>query len=95
MDPAAPADPLAPYADDILAHMNGDHPEAVRLYVKAFAGAASDDARMVSIDARGFDVECAAGRFRIDFERPVTTPDEARVALVALVRRARATVSNT
>lgn len=76
MDPTAPADPLAPHAADILAHMNDDHAAAVRLYVLAFKGVAADDARMVAIDARGFDVECAAGRFRFDFDRPVTTPDE-------------------
>lgn len=94
MQPTDPADPLAPHAADILAHMNDDHAAAVRLYVLAFKGVAADDARMVAIDARGFDVESAAGRFHFDFERPVTTPDEARVALVTLVREARAKVAS-
>jgi putative heme iron utilization protein len=86
-DPAQ--DPLAPDAEGICAHMNQDHADALRTFC-AWRGAGSEAARMVGVDALGFDVESAGGRLRFAFPREITTPDEVRQAVIALLRQARA-----
>ena len=89
LDPAQ--DPLAPHAAGICQHMNQDHAEALLLMCQRLRGLPGLEARMVGVDAWGFDVEQGAHeRVRFDFERPVSTTDEVRRAMVALVRAARA-----
>ncbi|MBK8253113.1 MAG: DUF2470 domain-containing protein [Polyangiaceae bacterium] len=91
---AAQADPLAPSAASIIEHMNGDHPDALLAYARAFAGVADPSrALMVSIDRYGFEL-CIVSpegdtRSRISFREDITSPDAARRALVALVKEAR------
>src|SRR5262245_29002866 len=92
---AAQADPIAPGARDILAHMNGDHADAVLAYARGLAGVAdAQGATMTAVDRYGFDLVVAtpAGErsARVPFAAPVTTPDEVRRAMVALVKTARA-----
>ncbi|MEZ4300752.1 MAG: DUF2470 domain-containing protein [Polyangiaceae bacterium] len=91
---AAEADPLAASADGILEHMNDDHPDAVLAYARALAGI--DDvsrALMVDIDRYGFDLLALTPegdrRTRIPFDTDVTSSEEARQALIALVKTAR------
>jgi heme iron utilization protein len=91
---AARSDPLAPHAAAIVGHMNADHPEALALLCRAFSRATeAESAVMTGIDRYGFElsVATAAGRrpVRLAFEAPVTTPGEARQALVAMVSAAR------
>lgn len=91
---AAAADPLAPHAPGILAHMNADHGDALRLYCRAFAGVEAERATMTAIDRLGLRLraETADGprTLRIAFPRPAETPGEARAVLVEMVRDARA-----
>lgn len=91
---AAAPDPLAPHAAGILAHMNADHADALRLYCQAFAGVAAERAAMTAVDRLGLRVRAETGdgprRLRIAFPRPATTPAEARAVLVEMVRAARA-----
>ena len=90
---AAAPDPLAPHAAGILAHMNADHADALRLYCQAFAGVAAEAATMTAVDRLGLRLRArtAAGEqlLRIDFPRPAHTPAEARAVLVEMVRTAR------
>ena len=91
---AAEADPLAPYAAGAIAHMNADHAEAMVLYCKAFSKATEvTSATMSGVDRYGFDMSAktpAGPRpVRVAFERPVTTPDELRAAMVAMAKDAR------
>ena len=65
----------------ILDHMNQDHEDALKHY------AGGTEARMIGIDAEGFDVLTASGKRRITFDNPVHTVEEARQALVAMARR--------
>ncbi|MEO1083469.1 MAG: DUF2470 domain-containing protein [Acidobacteriota bacterium] len=90
----AEPDPLAPHADGIIEHMNADHADAMALLCRTFSKAT--EARTVTmggIDRYGFDmsVETAEGPrpVRLAFDEPITTPDGARGALVALVQAAR------
>ncbi len=82
-------DPLRASAEGIISHMNADHAEALATYCEAFYGVKPQAARMVGIDRFGFDVEAEARRFRFDFPVPIG-PDEARGAIVALLKTARA-----
>lgn len=75
---------------DIVTHMNSDHADALELYATELAQCAPGAWRMCGIDPGGFDLLHRSSAVRIDFARPVRTPTEARVALVALVKQARA-----
>lgn len=91
---AAP-DPLASAAAGILTHMNDDHADAMVAYATKLAKL--DDATaatMTSVDRYGFELAATtpAGprTARLAFDEPVTSTDEVRRAMVALVKRARA-----
>ena len=90
----AEPDPLADSAESILAHMNQDHADAVVLYCRGLAGVDTQTATMTNIDRLGFQIRAEApGRpqhLRLGFPRQVRTADEARVALIELLRDARA-----
>jgi heme iron utilization protein len=92
---AAEPDPLAPSAPGIVAHMNADHAEALVLYCRAYSKAVDvDAASMTAVDRYGFEMSASTGAgprpVRVAFPSPVSTPDEARHALIALLRDARA-----
>jgi putative heme iron utilization protein len=91
---AAEPDPLDPHVAGIVSHMNEDHADALRAYVRAFSTAGErEDVVMTGIDRYGFEMSVAMeeGRrpVRVAFDAPISTPKEAREALVALVKRAR------
>jgi putative heme iron utilization protein len=90
---AAP-DPLADVAAGIVAHMNDDHADALVLCCRHFGGVAAEAATMTSIDRMGFRVRARVGErltgLRINFANDVRTRDEARTAIVAMVKTARA-----
>ena len=87
VDPAR--DPLRAHREGICRHMNDDHAAALSLYCRRDRGLSGEGAKMVGIDSFGFDVEQGAGeeRVRFDFAEPLSTPDQVRRALVALVAR--------
>lgn len=92
---AADPDPLAPSAAAIIEHMNADHADANLAYAHAFTTATdATAARMTAVDRYGFDlmVDTPAGSkpARIAFEEPVTTPEQVRKSVVALLKEARA-----
>ncbi|HKP57498.1 MAG TPA: DUF2470 domain-containing protein [Polyangiales bacterium] len=92
---AATADPLAPSAERILSHMNEDHADALRKYARAFTrGHDAERATMTAIDRHGFEMTVTTpggiGPARIAFESPLTSAEDARAKLVALVRAAEA-----
>ena len=96
---SAEPDPLGPSAVDIMAHMEADHAEAMVLYCHAFSKATDVSAvTMTAIDRYGFEmsVDTADGRrpIRVAFAKPVSTPEEARAALITMVKDARIKLSN-
>lgn len=91
---AVTPDPLAAAEEEIIAHMNADHADALPLYAAMASGRAAfspagADWRMVGIDCEGFDLLAGAQRLRLTFDTPVGNADEARKALVAMLHRAR------
>jgi putative heme iron utilization protein len=91
---AAEPDPLGPSAAAAIAHMNADHADALMLYCKAFSRADEiTSATMTGLDRYGFEMSAMTAQgprpVRLAFARPVSTPEEARAALVAMVKDAR------
>jgi putative heme iron utilization protein len=94
----AEPDPLASSVASTVAHMNADHADALVLYCKAFSRAtAVDFATMTGIDRYGFDMSARTAEgprtVRVAFAHPVSTPEEARAALITMVKDARARLS--
>ena len=93
---AAEPDPLRPFAEGVVAHMNDDHADALVTVCRVFGEhPGTESARMTGVDRYGFDIaardaEGARVGVRIGFDEPVATPDEVRRAMIALLRRARA-----
>jgi putative heme iron utilization protein len=90
----AEADPLAPHAAGAIAHMNADHADAMVLYCKAFSKATdTTSATMTGVDRYGFEMSAKTTEgprpVRVAFARPVTTAEELRATLVAMVKEAR------
>lgn len=91
---AAEPDPLASAAAGIISHMNDDHAEALVLYCRAFSKATDvTAATMTGVDRYGFEMSAATADgprpVRVAFATPVTTAEEVRAALVAMVKDAR------
>ena len=91
---SARSDPLADAASDIVEHMNHDHGDALILYARALAGVPAEEATMVGVDRLGFKLRLRAGErvssVRLAFPREVTTPSDARAALIEMLGAARA-----
>lgn len=85
-----PAPELTAAETDIVSHMNADHADAVALYATELAKCAPGHWRMCGIDPGGFDLLHCSNAVRIEFPSLVRTPNEARMALIALVKQARA-----
>lgn len=78
----------------MVAHMNADHVDAMRDYLKPLAGAdvaAALTPQLAGVDADGIHLATPHRVWRIEFPQPVTTGQEVRAALVALARTARVT----
>jgi hypothetical protein len=89
-------DPLADAAAAIIEHMNRDHPDALIAYARHFAREAADEATMVAVDRLGFKLRLRQGErlssVRIAFPREVTSAEQSRETLIAMLRATRARV---
>ena len=81
---------LAAAEADVVAHMNKDHADAVQLYATRLLGRSGDGWTMTGCDPEGCDLARGAETARLDFDKPVSDAEGARVELVRLVKRARA-----
>jgi putative heme iron utilization protein len=75
---------------DIVAHMNGDHADALELYATVLGDAPPGAWRMTGIDPEGFDIVRDGEAARITFAARVASPAEARQELIRLASEARA-----
>lgn len=83
------AEALLAAEEGIVAHMNEDHADAIALYATRLLGAPAGDWRMTGCDPDGCDLVHEDRALRLDFPSRVTTPQEIRDCLVALVKKAR------
>jgi hypothetical protein len=73
-----------------VAHMNGDHAAAVRLYATKLLGGDDGPWRLTGIDPDGLDLAWADATLRLTFPQPVLTAEQLRNAVVELAAKARA-----
>jgi putative heme iron utilization protein len=94
-----PADLLTPVNDaadlvaaepDIVAHMNGEHADAVRLYATRLLGAADGAWRCVGCDPEGLELQLDRTALRLPFPQRVKSPGVLRQVLKQMTERARA-----
>jgi putative heme iron utilization protein len=94
-----PADVLTEIADAaellasepaILAHMNGDHAEACRLYATKLLGAPDGEWRCVGCDPEGLELQLGRTALRLAFPERVRAPGVLRQVLKQLAEEARA-----
>lgn len=99
---AAEPDPLAEAEAGIVAHMNADHADSLRTMVDAFLSVEGEvtEVTMLACDRYGFEVrltlaaaaddgEAGLAFGRLGFPEPLTSAEQARGAMVELVRAAR------
>jgi putative heme iron utilization protein len=93
----AEPDPLAASAAGVIAHMNADHADAMVDYCRAFSKATDvASATMTNIDRYGFEMSAVTPDgprpVRLAFLHVATTPEQARDALIRLLKEARASL---
>ena len=86
-------DPLSSVADEIMAHMNADHADAMILLARTHAGIQANEATMTAVDRLGFHLRLKTAEgmkgTRINYPGEVKNSQETRKALVEMVRRAK------
>lgn len=91
-----PGGPVSRGAERAIAHLNGDHAEALLEMARALGGQPeASAARCVDADRTGLDlvVKTPAGGevpARVEYEEPISEPAALRKATVKLAHRARA-----
>jgi putative heme iron utilization protein len=75
---------------DILAHMNGDHAEACRLYATKLLGAPDGEWRCVGCDPEGLELQQGRTALRLAFPQRVRAPGVLRQVLQQMAEQARA-----
>jgi putative heme iron utilization protein len=75
---------------EILAHMNGDHADAVRLYATKLLGAHDGQWRCVGCDPEGLELQLDRTALRLPFPQRVRAPGVLRQVLKQMAEQARA-----
>jgi heme iron utilization protein len=84
------ADDLVAAEPEVIAHMNADHAEAVRLYAAKLLGAPDGAWRCVGCDPEGLELQLGRVALRLRFPTRVTSAGELRQVLKRLAEAARA-----
>lgn len=92
-DPAAVA-ALAAAEDDILAHVNADHADAVAAMAEGLLGQAPGPWRLVAVDTDGCTLAAADGVARHAWPAPVADADGVRAGLIRAAREGRKMLNN-
>lgn len=87
--PPATAEAFAAAEEDILAHMNDHHGEALVVMANRLLGAPGSGWRMVAVDPDGCDLANGERVERLAFDLPLSSIDEVRSTLAALAKRGR------
>lgn len=74
---------------DIVAHMNADHADALRLYATRLLGAADGDWFCAGCDPEGLELQLGRVALRLPFSQRVTSPGALRQILKQLADQAR------
>jgi putative heme iron utilization protein len=88
VDPVG-AETLLAAEPEVVAHMNADHAEAVRLYATRLLGAPDGEWRCVGCDPEGLEIQNGRVALRLPFSRRISEPRSLRQILRELAERAR------
>jgi heme iron utilization protein len=75
---------------DIIAHMNGDHADACRVYATKLLGAPDGEWRCVGCDPEGLELQQGRTALRLAFPQRVRAPGVLRQVLKQMAEEARA-----
>ncbi|KAK9816630.1 hypothetical protein WJX72_003062 [[Myrmecia] bisecta] len=85
---SASPDPVAAFSAPVAGHMNSDHAESIVAMVKAFGGLTVDEAKILSLDRLGMQMQVKRSgeviKCRLPFVRPVTTRKEIKDVIVEM-----------
>ena len=84
------AEALIDIEAEAIAHMNADHPDALRLYATRLLGAPDGGWRCVGCDPEGIELQLGRTALRLDFPQRITGPGPLRQTLKQLADEARA-----
>lgn len=84
------AEDLLEAEEDAVAHMNGDHLDALNLYATKLLGAETNEWRCTGFDPDGLDLQAHTKVLRLNFPRRIVTPGALRQVLKELAEQARA-----
>ena len=90
LTPVDDAAELVAAEPEILAHMNGDHADACRLYATRLLGARDGEWRCVGVDPEGLELQQGRTALRLPFPQRVRAPDALRQMLKQMAEQARA-----
>ncbi len=76
---------------EVIAHMNADHAEAIRIYATRLLGAPDGEWRCAGCDPEGLDLQNGRAALRLNFPQRINGPGMLRQVLRQLADRARAT----
>src|SRR6185437_3601468 len=68
----AGAETLIDIEAEAIAHMNADHPDALRLYATKLLGAREGDWRCVGCDPEGIELQLGRAALRLNFPQRIT-----------------------
>jgi len=74
---------------DIVAHMNADHPDALRACCRESLGREVRETQVLGVDCDGFDARADGVRLRLDFPEMAPDAESVRRTLVKMTREAR------
>ena len=80
---------IAASEEHILAHMNSDHHEVLRLYGTKLLGHRGKHWHMIALDPEGIDLRCGDSLHRLEFDSIKQNAHDCRKALVSLAAKAR------
>jgi putative heme iron utilization protein len=86
----AEADAIVVAEAGVIAHMNADHADAVRLYATKLLGEADGEWRCAGCDPEGLDLQNGRRARRLEFPQRIESPGRLREVLRELAERARA-----
>lgn len=90
----AKPDPVAAFSGPVCGHMNADHGESTIAMIKHYVGITVSEARMLSLDRLGVNVECkredSTFKVRLPFEEPAEDRKSIKDRIVTMTRTAGA-----
>lgn len=87
--PVTGAERLVEAEAEIVAHMNEDHADALKIYATVLLDGHEGEWRMTGIDPGGCDLSADGRGLRLEFPQRCTTPSMAREVFRALADKAR------